>query len=47
VYGNWLVLARIYTGRGLVGRWSGPIRGGGRVGLVGVKSVWRHGGGSI
>jgi hypothetical protein len=30
-------LARIYTGKGLVGRWSGPIRGGGGVGVVGVK----------
>jgi hypothetical protein len=30
--------------KGLVGRWSGPIRGGGVVGVVGVKWVYRHGG---
>jgi hypothetical protein len=27
---------------GLVGRWYGPIRGGGGVGVVGVKWVCRH-----
>ena len=36
---DWLVLTRIYTGRGSFGRWSGPITSGGRVGVgvVGVK----------
>jgi len=37
---------RIYTARGSVGRWSGPIRSRGRVGVgvVGVKEACRHGG---
>jgi hypothetical protein len=35
----------LYGKGGLVGRWSGPIRSGGGVGVVGVKWVCRHGGG--